>query len=609
MPTIIDSLIVTLGLDSKDVDSKAPGVRSKLADLEKAASKTESGVKDIGKASKGTASELTVLSQKMGSFLALVGGSIAIRSFVKDTIETNTQLYFLSRNLEMNTQKLFAWGAAAQEIGGSKGTIQNFMRTIASMPGELLTGKMPQLLPLFARLGINFREPFSQIMVDLSKRFAGMDRKVAFSFGTASGIPEDVMNLILQGPQAVESAMGRTGKFGPTAGEAKSAAELKRGFTDLELQLVKIGYDLLYKVTPYLEKFLSVLQEIGGWAQRHERLVAIIAGLAAALAGVASLGTALSALTFAWTALVGAIEAALPVLSVVAIVAALGGAILLLWNDYKVWSEGGKSYFDWSGWTGLIEEAKGAWNDLADSIKGAWGWLGKWYDRAAKAMGIDTSSGAQSKAEDAAIAAYNKAHPGHEFVGNQSIEEKAQMIYRAEGFYAPRSGYVPDASGKGSHLSSSAKANIPQRANNPGDIEYGQFARAHGATGFVLARDPKTGKYAKIATFPDFATGDRAAKVLLQSKDYANLSGKQLLQAWQQGPSSLLNGVANASHVPASVSSATNSTSTHTDNSRVTNIGAINLQNPTGSGAVTPSMARGMDWTTLLTQQNSGLMP
>ena len=308
MATIIDSLIVQLGLDSKDVDAKAPGVRNKLADLEKSAAKTEKGVKGIGAASKGTASELSILSAKLGSFLAILGGTVAVRSFVKDTIETNTQLYFLSRNLEMNTQKLFAWGAAAQEIGGSKGSIQNFMKTIAGMPGELLIGRMPQLLPLFARLGINFREPFDQIMVDLSRRFAGMDRKVAFSFGMASGIPEDVMNLILQGPGAVQSAISRTRGFGPTGKEAESAARLKRSFTDLELQIVKIGYDLLYKVTPYLERFLATLQAIGAWAQRHEKIVAIIAGIAAALAGIVALVGGIGAVALAWTALSGAIR-------------------------------------------------------------------------------------------------------------------------------------------------------------------------------------------------------------------------------------------------------------------------------------------------------------
>ena len=71
----------------------------------------------------------------------------------------------------------------------------------------------------------------------------------------------------------------------------------------------------------------------------------------------------------------------------------------------------------------------------------------------------------------------------------------------------------------------------------------------------------------------------------------------------------LLNGVSGAASVPSYVASSSSTSSAHTDNSRVTNIGTINLQNPAGSASVTPSMARGMDWNTLLTQQNAGLIP
>ena len=48
MPTIIDSLIVTLGLDSKDVDAKAPGVRRKLSDFEKDADKAQKSTQGFG---------------------------------------------------------------------------------------------------------------------------------------------------------------------------------------------------------------------------------------------------------------------------------------------------------------------------------------------------------------------------------------------------------------------------------------------------------------------------------------------------------------------------------------------------------------------------------
>jgi hypothetical protein len=522
---------------------------------------------------------------------------VAVRAFVKDTIETNTQLYFLSRNLEMNTQKLFAWGAAAQEIGGSKGSIQNFMRTIAGMPGELLVGKMPQLLPLFARLGINFREPFDQIMVDLSKRFSGMDRKVAFSFGMASGIPEDVMNLILQGPGAMQGALARTKGFGPTGKEAESAAQLKRRFTDLELVIVKIGYELLYKVTPHLEKFLDILQKIGAWAQRHEKVVAIIAGVAAALLAIAGLAGAIGAVSLAWTALAGAFVAALPVLAVVGIVAALGAAILLLWQDYKVWSEGGKSYFDWSGWVKGIKEATDEWDSLRDKIERATDAFMKWgtahnVPAIASAVGgvISGSSGystGQSIREKYDL--FMAKHALGWGVGKTTKDYREAFLVdylsRSEGFY--------DHSKPGQ--------NIPQKSHNPGNIEYGDFARSQGATGYVIAQGGK-----KIATFPDDKTGFNAMYALLGTKGYSGLSPEQAIRRWQTG-SALANGVSNASRVSSSVSSGASTSSTSTDNSKVTHIGTINMSNPAGSSAMTPSMVRGMDWNTLLTQQNFGL--
>lgn len=588
MPTIIDSLVVLLGLDSKDVDAKAPGVRTKLSDIEKSAGKTEAGFKSIGTASKSTASELTNLTGKLGSFLAVLGGTAAVSVFVKDTIDTNTQLYFLSRNLEMNTQKLFAFGAAAQEMGGSKGSLQGFMRTIAGMPGELLVGKMPQLLPLFARLGINMREPFDQIMVDLSKRFAGMDRKVAFSFGMASGIPEDVMNLILQGPGAMRAAMGRTKGFGPTEQEAASAAALKRSFTDIELQLTKIGYDLLYKVTPYLEKFLDLVQKIGAWAQRHEGIVMLIAGIATALAGVVA-GTA------AWIGLTAALEAAapviaavgaafglidLPILAVVGVVAALAAGIVLLVQDYKVWAEGGRSYFDWGGFASDVGKAKDAFEGLASNIERAVNSYGKWI--------------AQHIPEPAKKAA---AAVGGFFGDIKDRMEMVHQIASLEGFYAK--GWVPNSSGHGQHMGD--VGNIPQRANNPADIEYGSFARDYGATGYLMAKGGH-----KIAVFPDVATGYRAAYNLLGTKGYAGLSRAQTIARWQTG-SSILGGVPNASRVPSSVGSSSIMSSSHTDNSRTTHIGTIHVQSPGGSTPMSASMARGMDWITLLTQQNAGL--
>ena len=52
------------------------------------------------------------------------------------------------------------------------------------------------------------------------------------------------------------------------------------------------------------------------------------------------------------------------------------------------------------------------------------------------------------------------------------------------------------------------------RNNNPGNIEYGKFAKAHGAIG----------SDGRFAIFPDEATGKEAIKDLMQTKNYKDLS-------------------------------------------------------------------------------------
>lgn len=81
----------------------------------------------------------------------------------------------------------------------------------------------------------------------------------------------------------------------------------------------------------------------------------------------------------------------------------------------------------------------------------------------------------------------------------------AQAIARMEGFYA--AGQV---------------ANRPQRNNNPGDIEFGDFARLYGAT----AGDPR------FAIFPNTDAGFQCLNALLNSSAYANLTLEEVINKY-----------------------------------------------------------------------------
>ncbi len=62
----------------------------------------------------------------------------------------------------------------------------------------------------------------------------------------------------------------------------------------------------------------------------------------------------------------------------------------------------------------------------------------------------------------------------------------------------------------------------PNRNNNPGDIEWGKFTQAHGAT----HGDPR------FAVFPDATTGFSAMRALFQSSGYKGLTVEAALNRW-----------------------------------------------------------------------------
>lgn len=592
MPTVIDSLIVQLGLDTKDVDAKAPGVRKKLQDIEKAAGKTEDSTKKLGKELKGTGAALA-------SFLAVIGGTAAIRAFVRDTVDANTQLHFLSQNLGMTVRSLFSLGAAGQQIGIGKNALQSLAAMFREIPGQLEAGQQPPVIRLLARAGINWLGSPQESMIGLAKWFQTMPPNIALGLGTSYGLSYDQMTFLLQGAQKVSAELRQTGIWSPTGRQAAQFAEMKKQLVDLSLQWTKIGYDLLTLVTPAIEGFLRFLREIGAWAQRHEKIVAVIAAIAGGLGAIGALAGTIGAVALAWSALVAAIELAWPALAVVGIVTALAGALLLLWQDYKVWSEGGKSLFDWGSFESAIRKAGDAFEYLKNKIEAATNAFEKWIKAHPSVNKTLDWAGRHL------IPGWRDSASGVDTnIVSDAIRRRGYGIATAEGFFS-----------KG--------ANIPKKANNPGDIEWGEFARKHGATGYVTAAGGK-----QIAVFPSTGMGWDALYALLSEQRFSGLSDTQAMAEYTRLKGGALSsytaaalratggdmqlagimaGIAHARDNAAMAGSPSVRASQSTDNSRTTHIGTVYINNPAGGGASTAGMARAMDWTTLLSQSNAGL--
>lgn len=355
--TIIDALIVELGLDtSKFTASQKAGVRQ-LTELEKAGDKAEKSTKKIEKSSKEAARGIDNLSRTVTSFLAIIGGTVALKSWISDFIESNAQLDRLSKNLGLSVPTISAWSNATEKLGGSAQALQGTLDMLSKSQTQLMITGESNLLPYMSALGISLADvngkarPVDDILLDLADRFSHLDRTTANNLGRMMGLDQGTMNLLLQGRKELELEIQRQKEqTAVTKEQAAQAQKFQTQVAGLKQQFQALGRSLFMEAAPYLEKLFDILQNGANWISQHQQFVKDFLAVLAVGLGAIALATA-------------------PINLTVAAVVALAGAIALLWEDYQTWKKGGDSFIDWGKWKPAIDLATDGLRELNEQIK------------------------------------------------------------------------------------------------------------------------------------------------------------------------------------------------------------------------------------------------
>lgn len=335
MPTIIDSLLVKLGLDSSDFDK---------------------GRAKVGKGLKETDKGFADVTKTAAKFLAVIGGTAAIKRFVTGTIEGSAALDRFSKNLQKNVEDVSAWSNAVERAGGTAEGLQGTMDMLSKAQTELMLTGQSALIPYFSALGIAIADvhgkarPVDDLLLDLSGRFAGMDRTTANNMGRAMGIDQGTMHLLLKGRAEVELMIKRQKEYGAVSKkQAEEASRMREHMVRMKQEFAAFGRELLSRATPLLEKLFSVFSSMGDWMRNNQEFVETF--LIVLAGGLAAVGLAV-----------------IPINLTAVAVTALAGAIALLWQDYKTWKRGGDSLIDWAKWKPGIDAATTALTFLKDLL-------------------------------------------------------------------------------------------------------------------------------------------------------------------------------------------------------------------------------------------------
>ena len=395
MATVIDTLFMELGIDSSKFSREAKQAVSKLDDMteafEKAEAKTGKSGKGLDKHAekvKQNVKQAKNLTEAMGkvakgaaALFALVTGSNALDKLIREAAEANVQLDNLSRNIGMSRNQLQAWGGMAEMAGGSAEGMKGSLAGLSMGITRLTTMGDTSMVPFFNAFGVALlnadgkARDLDSIMLDLSDRFAKMDRVQAYNLAKSMGLDDGTINTLMLGRAEMEKMLEMQRNL-YRSGEKEIAVsrELTRSRAYLNQQWDALKNMLADALAPHLLRLVKLVSSFADYLMRNQNTMKhVFEGVAFVLGAVL--------IPVLWSAVTALYAFIAPFALAAAAVAALGAAFVLLYDDYKTWAEGGKSLFDWGAFTGYIRTSKVS----VDSLNSAFAYLVTGYKSWAEA--------------------------------------------------------------------------------------------------------------------------------------------------------------------------------------------------------------------------------
>ncbi|HDC4367551.1 TPA: hypothetical protein O8L32_000590 [Enterobacter cloacae] len=274
MPTIIDSMVVTLGLDSSGFKKGQTEVKKGLDDTRKNADQT---AKDMEAAGKRAASFFGSIRTEL---LALVGVTLSaqgIKTFITNMTSDLMRLGIESRALDISAKSLDGWERAAAAAGSTAermaGTLGNFQKTLTN----IRTGG-GQDDPLFGALasfagatGANFdyqNDNAEKIMRKIASNWGKLSKDAQRRFGGMFGFDNATQQGLSNG-SLVQDA-DRFAKISRATDEAtRKALEFNRRLEQMKQNFAAASQVLYEALIPYIEKLIPLIEKFGIWISTH----------------------------------------------------------------------------------------------------------------------------------------------------------------------------------------------------------------------------------------------------------------------------------------------------------------------------------------------------
>lgn len=265
MASVIDSLFVELGLDTKNFDANQKKSVKQLKDFEDQAKKT-------GKNTQEAADGMTRAFEKVGKELLALGsislGLSVFKDFISSTVTSNASLGRSAALLGMSARELDAWGGVAKTVGGNAADMKSAFQGLQGQIAAFATGHgNANFLAALAQIDNNLpgqslkdKKVDIYALADALKRLNDQNPQVARNLAEQIGLNDTAFFLFIQGREKLKALYDEMERGSGVMPENAAAAErLQKKWAALEQQASGLGQTIFRVLTPAMDSVLDRL--------------------------------------------------------------------------------------------------------------------------------------------------------------------------------------------------------------------------------------------------------------------------------------------------------------------------------------------------------------
>lgn len=265
--TTIESLVVELGLDpSKFTQGQADALNAYKKTIDQAVS----GGKAIEDQGAKVQDFFAKFKREALTLTAIFLGGRGIQQFVSDVTRLDAATGRVALTTGIATRELGAWQGAIEQNGGSAESATSALAGLSGEMSKFMVTGQTGMLPVLNRLGVSLFDynhqlrTSDQLLLEISEKVRGMDPRTANAFlGMIPGMNQDMINLLIQGREAVERYLQSARRAGTTTREsAEAAQEYQRQMANLERSATSLGRSLFTTLAPAINAVAESLAKL-----------------------------------------------------------------------------------------------------------------------------------------------------------------------------------------------------------------------------------------------------------------------------------------------------------------------------------------------------------